>query len=62
MTRIQGGLSGYIRNAASVAGIDGFDRQEFNFWLHNGKIHRRTGDIPPWSDRPAERLQGPRFD
>ncbi len=62
MTRIKGGLSGYIRNAASVAGIDDFDRKEFKFWLHDGKVLSRTGDIPPWSDSPAERVQGPRFD
>jgi hypothetical protein len=59
---MQGGLSGYIRDAASVAGIDDFDREELTFWLHDGKVHSRTGDIPPWSDCPAERVQAPRFD
>jgi hypothetical protein len=62
MARVQGGLNGHIRNAASVAGIDDFDREEFKYWLHDGKIHRRTGDIPPWLDSPVERVQGPRFD
>jgi hypothetical protein len=62
MSRVQGGLSGHVRNAASIAGIDDVDREEFKFWLHDGKIYRRTDDVPPWSDRPAERVQGPRFD
>jgi len=53
MTRVDGGLSGHIRSAASVAGIDDFDREEFAFWLHDGKIHRRLNDVPPWSESPA---------
>ncbi len=61
LTRMEGGFSGYIRNAASIQGIDDFDREEFAFWLHDGKIYARTGDIPPWSDRPAQSDSGPRY-
>ena len=52
MARMKGGLSGHIRNAAFVAGINDFDRDEFKFWLHDGKLSRRLDDIPPWSDKP----------
>jgi len=54
LTRMKGGLAGVIRHAASVEGIEGFDRDEFAFWLHEGKISKREGDVPPWSDAPAE--------
>ncbi|HYW79273.1 MAG TPA: hypothetical protein VE890_06825 [Thermoguttaceae bacterium] len=61
LERINGGFSGHIRKAASILGIDDFDREEFAFWLHDGKVYPRTGDIPPWSDRPAQRDSGPRY-
>jgi hypothetical protein len=59
--RMRGGFSGHIRSAAAIAGIDRCDRDEFAFWLHDGKIYPRTGNIPPWSDKPAEEDPGPRF-
>ena len=59
---MRGGLSGHIRNAASVEGIDNFDREEFLFWLHEGSIHPRTGDVPPWSDLGTSRRSGERDD
>jgi hypothetical protein len=62
MTRMKGGLSGHIRNAASVAGIDDFDREEFQFWLHEGKVYSRKDDTPPWSDEPAQRDHASRYD
>ena len=62
MTRMQGGLSGHIRNAASVTGIDDFDRGELAFWLHEGRIYRRVDDVPPWSDDPAQKDSGTRYD
>ncbi len=61
MTRVKGGLNGHIRNAASVAGIKDFDRKEFAFWLHDGAIHPRTNDVPPWSDTPVQQDRRPRF-
>jgi len=61
LNRMSGGLSGHIRNAASVEGIDDFGRDEFAFWLHEGKIYARTSDVPPWSDQPAQRDAGPRY-
>lgn len=60
--RMKGGISGYIRNAATVEGIDGFDRREFTFWLHNGKIFARQNETPPWSDKPAQRDVAARYD
>jgi hypothetical protein len=54
LTRLQGGLSGYVRSAASVAGIDDVDPEEFRFWLHEGQIVRRVSDIPPWSETPVQ--------
>jgi hypothetical protein len=62
LTRMQGGLSGHVRNAASVAGIDDFDREEFLFWLHEGRVYPRTGDVPPWSESPAQKDPGARYD
>jgi hypothetical protein len=61
LDRMQGGCSGHIRNAASIEGVDRFDRDEFAFWLHDGIIYARAGDLPPWSDRPAERDSGPSY-
>ncbi|MFO8012428.1 MAG: hypothetical protein R6X20_03885 [Phycisphaerae bacterium] len=55
LTRMKGGVAGTIRHPASVAGVDAFDKDAFAFWLHDGKVYARTGDVPPWSDRPAER-------
>ena len=55
LARMNGGISGHIRNPASIDGIDDFDRKEFRFWLHDGKVYSRESDIPPWSDAPAER-------
>jgi len=52
--RMKGGVSGTIREAASIEGLTGFDTKEFAFWLHDGKIHQCEGEVPPWSDRPAE--------
>jgi len=59
--RMKGGLSGTIREAASIEGITGFDTEEFAFWLHDGKIHKRESDLPPWSDRPAEPHRSSRY-
>ncbi|NQT54069.1 PQQ-like beta-propeller repeat protein [bacterium] len=55
LAKMKGGVSGHILNPASIHGFDDFDRKEFEFWLHEGKICRRESDIPPWSDAPAER-------
>ncbi len=52
-----GGVKGYIREPDFVDGQKDFDRKEFAFWLKDGKIHARTGVVPPWSDKPAE--EGP---
>jgi hypothetical protein len=62
MTRMKGGLSGYIRSAAWVSGIKEFDREEFAFWLHEGKVHSREDDVPPWSASQAEQDRPARFD
>ncbi len=59
---IEGGFAGHIRSAASVAGIDKVDPEELPFWLHEGEIVARNGDVPPWSDKPAQRVHAPRFD
>ena len=61
LTRLKGGFSGTIRSAASISGIDDFSRDEFSFWLHDGKVYPRAGDIPPWSDTPAERDPAARY-
>jgi len=54
MGNVQGGLRGSIRNAAAIAGLRDFDRKEFNFWIRDGRVFPRTGDVPPWSDKPAQ--------
>jgi len=54
LTRMKGGVAGLIRHPVSVEGVETFDKDEFTFWLHDGKMHPRTGDVPPWSDQPAE--------
>jgi len=58
---VEDGLKGYIRSAASIRGVDEFDREEFPFWLHDGNLFPRTGDVPPWSDEPAKEVRPPRF-
>lgn len=52
-----GGVKGYIREPDFIDGVKDFDRKEFAFWLKDGKILARTGEIPPWSDTPAK--EGP---
>lgn len=59
LVRYPGGVSGHIRNAAKVSGVSSFDKNQFNFWLVDGKIIPRTNDIAPWSKKPVKRL--PRF-
>lgn len=39
MDRMKDGLSGHIRNAASVSAIDEFDEDEFKFWVHDGGMY-----------------------
>lgn len=58
LTSIEGGLSGSIRDPAEARGIDSFDRQQLDFWLRDGELHRRDGDVPPWSDEPAKVRDG----
>jgi outer membrane protein assembly factor BamB len=60
--RMQGGLSGHIHQPGSIAGLEDFDKEKFEFWLHEGEIVPRRNEIPPWSDRPAKRYTGARFD
>ncbi|MFP4057397.1 MAG: hypothetical protein ACLF0G_11060 [Candidatus Brocadiia bacterium] len=55
LTKMKGGVAGVVRNPASVQGVEDFDREECAFWLHEGKITERVGDVPPWSQAPAER-------
>ncbi len=59
--RFKGGLGCTIRGAAAVKGIDDVDKKEFRCWLHEGTVHKREGDIPPWSRKPAARAGGNRF-
>jgi len=61
LTRMKGGFSGHVRTAASIRGIDNFDRKDFPFWLHEGEIYARKSDIPPWSNEPAQRDSGTRY-
>lgn len=61
LTRMKGGFSGTIRNATSIRGIDDFGREKFTFWLHDGKVYPRAGDIPPWSETPAEKDPAARY-
>lgn len=61
LTRMKRGFSGTIRNAASIRGVDRFNQDQFPFWLHEGKIYPREGDIPPWSDTPAQRDSATRY-
>jgi hypothetical protein len=59
MKHILGGFSGYIQEAAAVVGIEEFDQEQFNFWLHDGKILNRDGEKPPWTP-PANAAKPPR--
>lgn len=61
LERMEGGFSGHIRHADSIAGLEEFDREELRFWLHDGRIHARTGEVPPWSETAAKRYSEPRF-
>ena len=61
MTRMVGGFSATIREAASIPDLDTFDRKKADVWLHDGKVLRRSGKVPPWSDQPAKRHVGKRF-
>jgi len=61
MRTMKGGMSGSIREAASINGIANFDPKEFRFWLHDGTIYQRDGDIPPWSDKPDKPIRGKQY-
>ena len=54
LASMKGGVRGEVRNAVFVRGVKDFDRDKFTFWLDNGKVYPREGEIPPWSDKPAE--------
>lgn len=51
---VEGGLSGHIRQAAEIRGIRQFNKEQFDFWLHDGNVYPRTNDIAPWSRQPAK--------
>lgn len=51
---MEGGVSGWIRQAAEIRGIQEFGRKQFDFWLHDGNVYPRTNDITPWSEQPAK--------
>lgn len=53
LQHVVGGLRGSIRSAAMMRGIESFDRKSQDFWLHDGRIVQRDGEVPPWSDKPA---------
>ncbi|MHC4716680.1 MAG: hypothetical protein ACYS5V_06905, partial [Planctomycetota bacterium] len=57
----KGGMAGVIFDAAEIDGIEDHDGKKFEFWLHDGRIYRRDGEIPPWSDKPAVVKKGRRF-
>jgi len=49
LTKMKGGISGILQNP------EGREGKPLAFWLHDGKLVERKGDVPPWSDAPAER-------
>lgn len=51
---MEGGVSGFIREPAEISGIQKFSKQQFDFWLHDGRVYPRTNDIAPWSQQPAK--------
>jgi hypothetical protein len=55
LTPMKGGIRGTMSHPESVRGLDDFDQDELSFWLHDGAIYRREGEVPPWSDAPAAR-------
>lgn len=54
LDEFKGSAGGYICNAVKIHGVEDFDPNRFDFWLHNGQVYNRRGDIPPWSDEPVE--------
>jgi len=53
LRHVKGGLSGTIHSAAFVRGVKEVDKASFDFWLHDGEILQREGQVPPWSDAAA---------
>ena len=52
---LRGGAEGRIKDAVWIKGIDGtFASDWFDFWIRDGEVYKKTGEVPPWSDRPAE--------
>jgi hypothetical protein len=51
---MEGGVSGFIRQAAEIRGIQQFAQAQFDFWLHAGNVYPRTNDISPWAGQPAK--------
>jgi len=58
--RHPGGISGRIKQGASIDGVASFDKELFECWLVEGKVIPRIGDIAPWSDEPVQRLPRPK--
>lgn len=58
--RHPGGVSGRIKQGASIDGVASFDKELFECWLVDGRIIPRTGDIAPWSDEPVRRQPRPK--
>ena len=54
LVALKGGARGSLEHVVSVEGVSDFNATRFEFWLDNGMIYPREGDIPPWSDEPAE--------
>ncbi len=61
MKKVKGGVSCTIHDAAHIAGVADFDEKECHIWLHNGTVSKRSGSVPPWSDKPAEEVRPPQF-
>ena len=61
LSPVVGGIRATVHEAASIAGLDAFDRDQAELWLHEGKVSARTGEVPPWSKAPSKAVRAKRF-
>ncbi len=50
-----GGVAGSIAEPAKVPGLGDVGGDRLDFWLRDGRLIRRKGKVPPWSDKPCKR-------
>lgn len=59
---IEGGLMGNIHNAAMLNVTEQVQDQTVPFWIHEGKLVRRTDENTPWTGKPPIAIRGVRIE